>query len=140
MIHCSSRWHYSSILLGVLFIIFLNGCSQTVIGKANLTDDNNPPIFLKVGETTVEDILTTLGEPLGYREQDNLSAMIYIQYESQYAFLYYADINMEKAYRLDLVFEDKILQKVEVKKEGWGYGANINTILTQLLNNPLIIR
>lgn len=115
-------------------MLSFSACSSAVIGKANLVDDN-PPQFLKIGESTIEDVLNTLGEPLGYRERDNLSAMIYIEFKSKFAFLYYGSINIEKAHRLDLVFEDKILKKVELKKEGWGFGANVNPLLVQLLMN-----
>jgi hypothetical protein len=40
---------------------------------------------------------------------------------------------MEKSYRLDLVFQKNILQKAEIKKEGWGFGANVDPQLIQLL-------
>ena len=42
-------------------------------------------------------------------------------------------IRREKSYRLDLVFQDDILQKAEIKKEGWGFCANIDPQLLQLL-------
>jgi hypothetical protein len=40
---------------------------------------------------------------------------------------------MEESLRLDLVFNKNILEKSEIKKEGWGIGANIDPQLIQLL-------
>ena len=40
---------------------------------------------------------------------------------------------MEESHRLDLVFNKNILEKAEIKKEGWGFGANIDPQLIQLL-------
>jgi len=45
----------------------------------------------------------------------------------------FTEIRIEKAYRLDLVFQNDILQKAEIKKEGWGFGVNIDPQLLQLL-------
>ena len=40
---------------------------------------------------------------------------------------------MEESHRLDLVFNKYILEKAEIKREGWGFGANIDPQLIQLL-------
>ena len=40
---------------------------------------------------------------------------------------------LKKHIGLDLVFQNYILQKAEIKKEGWGFGANIDPQLLQLL-------
>ena len=74
-----------------------------------------------------------IGEPSGNREQENCSAMIFIDFQEEYFNLLITKIRREKAYRLDLVFQDDILQKAEIKKEGWGFGANMDPQLLQLL-------
>ena len=55
------------------------------------------------------------------------------KFQADYVNLLITDIRLEKAYRLDLVFQDDILQKAEIKKEGWGFGANMDPQLLQLL-------
>ena len=74
-----------------------------------------------------------IGEPFGYREQENRSAMIFIDFQEDYVNLLIKEIRREKAYLVDLVFQDDILQKAEIKKEGWGFGANMDPQLFQLL-------
>jgi len=123
-------------IFAIILILFgglLSGCAQTRIGKINLLD-GSPPEFLKVGETTLQEVLEQIGEPFGYREEGSRSAMIYVNYHEDYIFLLITQIRIEKAYRLDLVFQDQILKKVEVKREGWGFGANVNPQLLQLLS------
>ena len=74
-----------------------------------------------------------IGEPFGNREQENRSARIFIDFQEDYVNLLITDIRREKANRLDLVFQDDNLQKAEIKKEGWGFGANMDPQLLQLL-------
>lgn len=119
------------LLITSLFWI-INGCAQTRIGKIDLSN-GSPPIFLKAGETTLQEVLNQIGEPFGYREKNNRIAMIYINYHEDYVFFLIGEIRTQKAYRLDLVFEDNTLQKAEVKREGWGLGANVDPQLLQLL-------
>ena len=116
----------------VLFIVFLGGCSQTKLGKVDLSSGTQPN-FLEMGKTTVEEVLIQIGEPFGYQERKNRSAMIYLNFNEDYVNLLFTEIRIEKAYRLDLVFQNDILQKAEIKKEGWGFGANIDPQLLQLL-------
>ena len=59
--------------------------------------------------------------------------MIFIDFLEDYVNFLITEIQREKAYRLDLVFQDEILQKAEIKKEGWGIGANMDPQLLQLL-------
>lgn len=59
--------------------------------------------------------------------------MIYLNFNEDYINLLFTKIRSEKAYRLDLVFQNDNLQKAEIKKEGWGFGANIDPQLLQLL-------
>ena len=47
--------------------------------------------------------------------------------------LLFTQIRIEESRRLDLVFNRYILEKTEIKKEGWGIGANIDPQLIQLL-------
>jgi len=60
-------------------------------------------------------------------------AMIYLSYQEEYFNLLFTQIRMEESLRLDLVFNKNILEKSEIKKEGWGIGANIDPQLIQLL-------
>ena len=116
----------------VLFFVFLGGCSQTKLGKVDLSS-GTPPNLLEMGKTTVEEVLIQIGEPFGYKERKNRSAIIYLNFNEDYVNLLFTEIRIEKAYRLDLVFQNDILQKAEIKKEGWGFGANIDPQLLQLL-------
>ena len=119
-------------IANVLFFVFLGGCSQTKLGKVDLSS-GAPPNFLEMGKTTVEEVLIQIGEPFGYKERKNRSAIIYLNFNEDYVNLLFTEIRIEKAYRLDLVFQNDILQKSEIKKEGWGFGANIDPQLLQLL-------
>tara|TARA_B100000586_G_scaffold228633_1_gene176868 strand:+ start:397 stop:618 length:222 start_codon:yes stop_codon:yes gene_type:complete len=64
--------------------------------------------------------------------------MISLSFQKDYFNLLFTQIRMEKSYRLDLVFQNNVLQKAEIKKDGWGFGANIDPHLLQLLvqKNP----
>ena len=95
--------------------------------------DKKLPNFLKVGTTRAQEVLEQIGEPFGNREQEDLAAMISIDFQEDYFNLLITEILREKAFRLDLVFQDDILQKAEIKKEGWGFGANMDPQLLQLL-------
>ena len=44
--------------------------------------------------------------------------MIFIDFQEDYINLLITEIRREKTYRVDLVFQDDILQKAEIKKEG----------------------
>ena len=59
--------------------------------------------------------------------------MIYLSFQEDYFNLLFTQIRMEESHRLDLVFNKNILEKAEIKKEGWGFGANIDPQLIQLL-------
>ena len=112
-------------ITSVLIFVFLGGCSQTKLGKVDFSS-GTPPNFLEMGKTTVEEVLIQIGKPFGYKERNNRSAIIYLNFNEDY-------VNIEKAYQLDLVFQNDILQKAGIKKEGWGFGANIDPQLLQLL-------
>ena len=64
-------------IASALFFVFLGGCSQTKLGKVDLSS-GTPPNFLEAGKTTVEEVLIQIGEPFGYQERKNHSAMIYL--------------------------------------------------------------
>ena len=71
-----------------------------------------------MGKTTVEEVLIQIGEPFGYKERKNRTAIICINFNEVYVNLLFTEIRIEKAYQLDLVFQNDILQKAEIKKEG----------------------
>ena len=119
-------------LICIFIVVFSSGCAKSSIGKVDLSS-RTVPGFLKTGNTTIEDVLENIGEPFGYREQGNRSAMIYLSFQEDYFNLLFTQIRMEKSYRLDMVFHNNVLQKAEIKKDGWGFGANIDPQLLQLL-------
>ena len=47
--------------------------------------------------------------------------MIYVNHHEDYYFLLITELRIEKAYRLDLVFQNEVLEKAEIKREGWGF-------------------
>ena len=114
------------------FVVFSSGCAKSSTGKVDLSS-RSVPGFLKTGTTTIEDVLENIGEPFGYREQGNRSATIYLSFQEDYFNLLFTQIRMEESHRLNLVFNKNILEKAEIKKEGWGFGANIDPQLIQLL-------
>ena len=119
-------------LICIFIVVFSSGCAKSSTGKVNLFN-RTVPGFLKTGTTTIEDVLENIGEPFGYREQGNRSAMIYLSFKEDYFNLLFTQIRMEESLRLDLVFNKNILEKAKIKKEGWGFGANIDPQLIQLL-------
>ena len=50
---------------------------------------------MKVGETTSNDVVAQIGEPFGYREQGNRSAMIYVNHHEDYYFLLITELRIE---------------------------------------------
>ena len=114
------------------FVVFSSGCAKSSTGKVDLSS-RSVPEFIRTGTTTKEDILENIGEPFGFREQGNRSAMIYLSFQEEYFNLLFTQIRMEESHRLDLVFNKNILKKAKIKKEGWGFEANIDPQLIQLL-------
>ena len=119
-------------LICIFIVVFSSGCAKSSTGKVDLSS-RTVPGFLRSGTTTIEDVLENIGEPFGYREQGNLSEMIYLSYQEEYFNLLFTQIQIEESHRLDLVFNKYILEKAEIKKEGWGIGANFDPQLIQLL-------
>ena len=119
-------------LICIFIVVFSSGCAKSSTGKVDLSS-RTVPGFLRSGTTTIEDVLKNIGEPFGYREQRDRSAMIYLSYQEEYFNLLFTQIRIEESHRLDLVFNKNILEKAEIKKEGWGIGANIDPQLIQLL-------
>ena len=119
-------------LICIFIVVFSAGCAKSSIGKVDLSS-RTVPGFLKTGATTIEDVLENIGEPFGYREQGNRSAMIYLSFQANTIGLFQFIIHLEESHRLDLVFNKNILEKAEIKKEGWGFGVNIDPQLIQLL-------
>ncbi len=97
-----------------LVMLVLAGCTHSTIGKVSLYDGKVPPFFI-VGKTTATEVISRCGEPSGYREHGNRSVMIYRYREVTWYFPTFANKN----YMLYLVFEDNVLSKAEVRKQGW---------------------
>ena len=97
-------------LICIFIVVFSSGCAKSSTGKVDLSSQTVLG-FLRTGTTTIEDVLENIGEPFGYREQGNHSAMIYLSFQEDYFNLLFTQIRMEKSYRLDLVFQNNVLQK-----------------------------
>ena len=119
-------------IASILFFVFLGGCSQTKLGKVDLSS-GTPPNFLEMGKTTVEEVLIQIGEPMVTKSARIAQQLYTLNFNEDYVNLLFTEIRIEKTYRLDLVFQNDILQKAEIKKEGWGFGANIDPQLLQFL-------
>ena len=70
-------------LICIFIVVFSSGCAKSSTGKVDLSS-RSVPEFIRTGTTTKEDILENIGEPFGYREQGNRSAMIYLSYQEDY--------------------------------------------------------
>mgnify|MGYP003323289800 CR=1 FL=1 len=106
-------------LICIFIVVFSSGCAKSSTGKVDLSS-RTVPGFLKTGTTTIEDVFENIGEPFGYRVQGKRSAMIYLSFKEDYFNLLFTQIRMEESHRLDLVFNKNILEKAEIKIEGWG--------------------
>ena len=115
-------------LAGWLF----SGCAAMTIGKTDLSSGKVPD-FLSIGSTTQLDVLSRLGEPLGYREQGDRSVMSYEYVRDDYLWLVFGSYAQERAYRLYVVFKNSVLSKAEVQRDGWGFAGNVDPQLMQLL-------
>ena len=88
--------------------MFSSGCAKSSTGKVDLSS-RTVPGSLKTGTTTIEDVLENIGEPFGYREQGNRSAMIYLSFQANTIGLFQFIIHLEESHRLDLVFKKNLL-------------------------------
>jgi len=113
-------------------VSLLSGCAVTTIGKLDLSTGQLPP-FLKVGQTTQQDVLMQLGEPLGYREHDDRSVMSYEYVRDQYVWLVLGSYWQQRAYRMYVVFDHNVLSKAEIRRDGWGFAGGVDPQLVQLL-------
>ena len=70
-----------------------------VVPKQNLeksTSQAGPlQIFLKRVKPTVQDVLNQIGEPFGYQERKNRSALIYLNFNEDYVNLLFTEIRTE---------------------------------------------
>ena len=88
--------------------MFSSGCAKSSTGKVDLSSRKLPG-FLRSGTTTIEDGLNNIGDPVGFRDQGNRLAMIYLSFQDEYFSLLFTQIRMEESHRLDLVFNKNIL-------------------------------
>ena len=96
-------------LICIFIVAYSSGCAKSSTGKVDLSS-RTVPGFLRSGTTTIEDVLENIGEPFGYLEQGDRSAMIYLSYQEEYFNLLFTQILMEESHRLDLVFNKNILE------------------------------
>lgn len=121
-----------TVLLTATLAWLLSGCAEMIIGKTDLSS-GRVPSFLAVGKTTEEEVLSWLGEPLGYREYENRTVMSYEYVHDNFIWLVFGSYSQERAYRLYVVFDKSILSKAEVQRDGWGFAGNVDPQLMQLL-------
>ena len=119
-------------LICIYIVVFSSGCAKSSTGKIDFSSRTVTEL-LRSGTTKIEDILENIGEPFGYRKRGEREAMIYLSYQEEYFNLLFTQIRIEESHRLDLVFNKNILEKAEIKKDGFGIGANIDPQLIQLL-------
>ena len=105
------------------------GIDERILSTRNIEEISIGDYILSGGESAsfvvIDAVLRLLPGVLG----NKISKDEAIQYFN----LFFTQIRLEKYHRLDLVFKKNILEKAEIKKEGWGFGANIDPQLIQLL-------
>ena len=70
-------------LICIIIVVFSSGCTKSSMGKVDLSS-RTVPGFIRTGTTTIEDFLENIGEPFGYREQRDRSAMIFLSFQEDY--------------------------------------------------------
>ncbi|MDT8446082.1 MAG: hypothetical protein RRB13_04210 [bacterium] len=118
------------LLIGVILLGSGGSCARAKLGKVDL--EAGAPKFLTLGLTTEVDLLEQLGEPLGYRQQGNLSVMSYVDFREEYTYFFLGQYRKEEAYILYLSFRDGRLDRAEVKREGWGFDAQVDPQMLQI--------
>ena len=117
--------------------MFSSGCAKSSTGKVDLSS-RTVPGFLRSGTTTIEDVLKNIGEPFGYREQGNRSAMIYLSYQEEYFSLLFTQIRMQESHRLELEFNKNILQKeIEIIKEELKNSGKNSEMIEKIANGKI---
>lgn len=108
-----------------LSIFLLQACASSKLGKVNLLG-NDYKKNLIVGESHITQVIDELGEPFGYSESSDRTVITYIDHREKYVFYLIGDIRTSNSKKLYLRFEDNILSHLEVQKEGWGLGVDVN--------------
>ena len=85
------KYYFLLPITSILLFMLLFGCAKTRIRKMELSDKKLPN-FLKVGTTRAQEVLEQIGEPFGNREQENRSAMIFIDFQEDYVNLLISEI------------------------------------------------
>lgn len=119
---------FRSFLIAVAIGLLTSGCANTHMGKIDFSD-GNVPSFLKIGETTEQQVLEKIGEPVGYRAYGDKSNMMFVSYDEYYIFFLVGDFRKEEAHRLDLAFKDGVLTRADIKREGMGRGVNVDDFI-----------
>lgn len=123
-----------SFLTSVLILaLFLSGCSYVKMGKVKL--DEGQPQFLRIGQTTRQEVLDRLGEPYGYVEEGERAVMSYYDMQ-EFTYALQIFLRYEKRKSLYLVFQGETLARVQLLKDGEGFGYQGGTNLQSLLGTP----
>lgn len=104
------------IILAVGAFILLTGCSLSSFGKFQAK--SGVPLFIKVGETTKQEVFTELGEPLIYRTVADKDTAIYNSERGEYYFIYGTYEGSELIVR----FKEDIVSYANIEKTGSGWG------------------
>lgn len=112
------------LMIGLFFTLF--ACSASTYGKFQTKD--GVPSFIKVGQTTRQEVFTQLGEPLVHRFVAGKETAIYNNEHGYFAFLY----GTYEGHELIVRFENQIVAEARIEKtgDGWGILAPATT------NNP----
>lgn len=109
-----------------LSLVFLQACASSKLGKVNLLG-NDYKKNLIVGESHITQVIDELGEPFGYSETSERTVITYIDHREKYVFYLIGDIRTSNSQKLYLSFKDNVLSHLEVQKEGWALGVDLNT-------------
>lgn len=104
------------ILLTLGVLLLLTGCSISSFGKFQAQD--GMPSFIKVGETTKEEIFQELGEPLIYRTVADKDTAIYNSERGVFYFIYGTYEGSELVVR----FKEDVVSYAKIEKTGSGWG------------------
>jgi hypothetical protein len=77
-----------------------------------------------IGESRIESVVDTLGEPFGYTETEEQIVITYTDHREKYINYLFGQIRTSNSKKLFLVFKGHVLLNYEVQRKGWSLGLN----------------
>ena len=102
------------LLVRISIFFWLTSCSVSTFGKFQ-SNEGVPP-FIRVGETSKEEVFDAIGEPLVHRFVAGKETVIYNHERGQYFFLY----GTFEGHELVIRFENRTVSEVKIEKTGSG--------------------